>query len=418
MTTATAAADTDRRLDVDALRAEFPTLSREVHGKPLVYLDSAASAQRPQCVIDAVSDYYSRYNANVHRGVHQLSVEASEAFEQSRCTVRDFINAASEREIVFTRGATEAINLVAQSWARPILKPGDEIIVSRMEHHSNIVPWQLVCEQTGAVLKAAPIDKRGELLLDELEAMINERTKLIGLVHVSNALGTVNPVERVCRLARRRGIVTVIDGCQALPHAHVDVREIDCDFYAFSAHKMYGPTGIGALYGRESLLDAMPPWQGGGEMISWVSFEEGTTYNELPHKFEAGTPNIAGVIGMGAAFEFLGRVGIDAIARHEADLLAYATERMEAVDGLTIIGTAERKGPVISFIVDGIHPNDLGTIVDHHGVAIRTGHHCTMPAMKFFQVPATSRISLGAYSTRSEIDIFLNALDKARAMLS
>ena len=417
MTSLTASPEIAPGLDVDALRAEFPTLAREVHGKPLVYLDSASSAQRPQCVIDAVTDFYRRYNANVHRGVHQLSVEASEAFEQSRRTVREYINAASEREIVFTRGATEAINLVAQAWARPILKPGDEIIVSRMEHHSNIVPWQLVCEQTGAVLKPAPISERGELLVDELEAMIGERTKLIGLVHVSNALGTVNPVEQVCELARRRDIVTVIDGCQALPHAHVDVREIGCDFYAFSAHKMYGPTGIGALYGREALLDAMPPWQGGGEMISWVSFEEGTTYNELPHKFEAGTPNIAGAIGMGAAFEFLRRVGIDSITRHEADLLAYATERMQAIEGLNIIGTAERKGPVISLTIEGIHPNDLGTIVDHHGVAIRTGHHCTMPAMKFFQVPATARISLGAYSTRHEIDVFLNALDRARAML-
>ena len=404
-------------LDVDALRAEFPVLSRTVHDKPLVYLDSAATAQRPQCVIDAVSRFYSEYNANVHRGVHQLSVEASEAFEAAREKVRAGINAKSDREVVFTRGATEAINLVAQAWARPRLEPGDEIIVSTLEHHSNIVPWQLVCEQTGAVLKPAPINPRGELLLDELEALITERTKLIGLVHVSNALGTVNPVERVCEIARERGIVTVIDGCQALPHVHVDVQKLGCDFYAFSAHKMYGPTGIGALYGREALLDAMPPWQGGGEMILRVSFDE-TTYNELPHKFEAGTPNIAGAIGMGAAFDFLDRVGIDAIAAHEQDLLTYATERMQAIDGLRILGTAANKGPVVSFIVEGAHANDIGTIVDHFGVALRTGHHCAMPVMQFFGVPATARVSFGCYTTRAEIDTFLDALNHARSMLA
>jgi cysteine desulfurase/selenocysteine lyase len=404
-------------LDVDALRAEFPVLSRTVHDKPLVYLDSAATAQRPQCVIDAVSRFYSGYNANVHRGVHQLSVEASEAFEAAREKVRAGVNAKSDREIVFTRGATESINLVAQSWARSNLQPGDEIIVSMMEHHSNIVPWQLVCEQTGAVLKPAPINERGELLLDELEALITDRTKLIGLVHVSNALGTVNPVERVCRMARERGIVTVIDGCQALPHTHVDVQKLGCDFYAFSAHKMYGPTGIGVLYGREALLEAMPPWQGGGEMILRVSFDE-TTYNQLPHKFEAGTPNIAGAIGMGAAFDFLGRIGIDAIAAHEQDLLAYATERMQAIDGLRILGTAANKGPVVSFVVDGAHANDIGTIVDHFGVALRTGHHCAMPVMQFFDVPATARVSFGCYTTRAEIDTFLDALDRARAMLA
>ena len=404
-------------LDVEAVRAEFPILERTVHDKPLVYLDSAASAQRPHCVIDATSRFYSEYNANVHRGVHQLSVEASEAFENSRAKARAGINAKSEREVVFTRGATEAINLVAQAWARPTLQAGDEIIVSTMEHHSNIVPWQLVCEQTGAVLKPAPINERGELLLDELEALITERTKLIGLVHVSNALGTVNPVEQVCAMARERGIVTVIDGCQALPHTAVDVQKLGCDFYAFSAHKMYGPTGIGVLYGREALLEAMPPWQGGGEMILRVSFDE-TTYNELPHKFEAGTPNIAGAIGMGAAFDFLDRIGIDAIAAHEQDLVRYATERMEAIDGLRILGTAPGKGPVISFIVDGAHANDIGTIVDHYGVALRTGHHCAMPVMQFFGVPATARISFGCYTTRGEIDTFLDALDRARTMLA
>jgi len=419
---ATTASQTERPLqsaglDVDAVRARFPVLSREVHGKPLVYLDSAASAQRPQSVIDAVSDFYSRYNANVHRGVHQLSVEASEAFEQARLTVRDHLNAESEREIVFTRGTTEAVNLVAQAYLRPTLQSGDEILITHMEHHSNIVPWQLLCEQTGAVLRVAPINRRGELLVDDLEALISERTRLIGIVHVSNALGTVNPVAEVCRIARENGIATLVDGAQATPHVDVDVQALGCDFYCLSAHKMYGPTGIGVLYGREALLESMPPWQGGGEMITRVSFE-GTTYNDLPHKFEAGTPNIAGVIGMAEAFRFIRQTGIESIARHEAELLTYATERMEAVDGLTIIGTAEHKGPVVSFTLEGAHPNDIGTIVDHFGVAIRTGHHCAMPVMQFFDVPATARISFGVYNTTAEIDVFLEALGKARAMLA
>ena len=403
--------------DIDRIRAQFPVLAREVHGKPLVYLDSAATAQRPQSVIDAVSGFYGRYNANVHRGVHQLSVEASEAFEQARTTVRDHLNAASEHEIVFTRGTTEAVNLVAQAYLRPKLEPGDEILITHMEHHSNIVPWQLLCEQTGAVLKVAPINRRGELLVDELESMITERTRLIGIVHVSNALGTVNPVAEVCRIARERDVATLVDGAQATPHVDVDVQALGCDFYCLSAHKMYGPTGIGCLYGREVLLEAMPPWQGGGEMITRVSFE-GTTYNDLPHKFEAGTPNIAGAIGMGEAFRFLQRTGIDAIARHEADLLAHATERMRAVNGLSIIGTAEHKGPVISFTLEGAHPNDIGTIVDHFGVAIRTGHHCAMPVMQFFGVPATARISFGVYNTTDEIEVFIEALGKARDMLA
>lgn len=403
--------------DIARIRAEFPILSREVHGKPLVYLDSAASAQRPQSVIDAISDFYGRYNANVHRGVHQLSVEASEAFEQARSTARRHLNAASDREIVFTRGTTEAVNLVAQSYLRPNIAPGDEILITHMEHHSNIVPWQLLCEQTGAVLKVAPINRRGELLVDELESLISERTRLIGIVHVSNALGTVNPVAEVCRIARKHGIATLVDGAQATPHVDVDVQALGCDFYCLSAHKMYGPTGIGVLYGRETLLEAMPPWQGGGEMITRVSFE-GTTFNELPHKFEAGTPNIAGAIGMGEAFRFLERTGIESIARHESELLAYATERMQAIDGLTIIGNAGNKGPVISFTLEGAHPNDIGTIVDHFGVAIRTGHHCAMPVMQFFEVPATARISFGVYNTTAEIDVFLEALGKAREMLA
>lgn len=404
-------------IDIAQVRAQFPVLARQVHGKPLIYLDSAATAQRPQSVIDAVSDFYSRYNANVHRGVHQLSVEASEAFEQARSTLREHLNAASDREIVFTRGTTEAVNLVAQSYLRPKLEPGDEILITHMEHHSNIVPWQLLCEQTGAVLKVAPINRRGELLVDKLEELISRRTKLIGLVHVSNALGSVNPVAEVCRIAREHGVASLVDGAQAMPHVDVDVQALGCDFYCLSAHKMYGPTGSGALYGREALLEAMPPWQGGGEMITRVSFE-GTTYNDLPHKFEAGTPNIAGAIGMGEACRFLQRTGIPAIARHEAELLAYATERMQAIEGLTIIGTAEHKGPVVSFTLEGAHPNDIGTIVDHFGVAIRTGHHCAMPVMQFFDVPATARISFGMYNTTAEIDLFLEALHAARKMLA
>ncbi|MDT8448866.1 MAG: cysteine desulfurase [Wenzhouxiangellaceae bacterium] len=404
-------------LDVEAVRAQFPVLAREVHGKPLVYLDSAATAQRPQCVVDAVADFYRRYNANVHRGVHQLSVEASDAFENARATVRDHLNAASEREIVFTRGTTEAVNLVAQAYLRPRLAPGDEILVTRMEHHSNIVPWQLLCEQTGAVLKVAPINDRGELLIDEFEALIGERTKLVGVVHVSNALGTVNPVAEVCRIARERGVTSLVDGAQATPHVDVDVRALGCDFYCLSAHKAYGPTGIGALYGREALLEAMPPWHGGGEMITRVSFD-GTTFADLPYKFEAGTPNIAGAIGMGEAFRFLAGTGIDAVAAHEAELLAYATERMCAVDGLRIIGTAAHKGPVVAFTLEGAHPNDIGTIVDHFGVAIRTGHHCAMPVMQFFGVPATARVSFGMYNTTAEIDVFMTALETARGMLS
>jgi cysteine desulfurase / selenocysteine lyase len=404
------------QLDVHRLRAEFPVLERTVHGKPLVYLDNAATAQRPLKVIEAMDDFYRRYNANVHRGVHLLSVEASEAFEQSRRDVARLLNAASEREVIFTRGTTEAINLVANSFLRPTIKPGDEILISHMEHHANIVPWQLLCEQTGARLKVMPINQRGELILDAVEALINERTRLIGIVHVSNALGTVNPVAELCALAKRFEVPVLVDGAQATPHEDVDVQALGCDFYAFSAHKMYGPTGIGALWGREALLEAMPPWQGGGEMILKVSFE-GTTFNELPHKFEAGTPNISGAIGLGAAVRWLEDVGIERIAAHEARLLEFATERMNEIEGLTIIGQAEHKGPVISFTLDGAHPNDLGTIIDHHGVAIRTGHHCAMPVMQFFEVPATARVSFAAYNLRAEVEVFLDALEKAHRML-
>ncbi len=405
------------QLNVHALREQFPVLTREVHGKPLVYLDNAATAQRPLKVIEAMDDFYRRYNANVHRGVHQLSVEASEKFEQSRSAVARLLNAASDREIVFTRGTTEAINLVANSYVRPKLQPGDEILITHMEHHSNIVPWQMLCEQTGAVLKVAPINQRGELLLEEFESLISERTRIIGVVHVSNALGTVNPVAEICAMAKRHGVPVLVDGAQATPHEIVDVQALDCDFYCISAHKMYGPTGIGALWAREELLEAMPPWQGGGEMIQRVSFS-GTTYNEIPHKFEAGTPNISGAIGFGAAVEFIEEVGIERIADHEMRLLDHATQAMSKVEGLTIIGQAEHKGPVVSFTLDGAHPNDIGTIIDHAGVALRTGHHCAMPVMEFFQVPATARVSFAVYNLHSEIDVFLDGLEKARRMLA
>ena len=405
------------QINVHALRDQFPVLSREVHGKPLVYLDNAATAQRPLKVIEAMDDFYRRYNANVHRGVHQLSVEASERFEQSRSAVARLLNAASDREIVFTRGTTEAINLVANSYVRPKLQAGDEILITHMEHHSNIVPWQMLCEQTGAELRVAPINQRGELLLDEFESLISDRTRIIGVVHVSNALGTVNPVGEICAMARKHGVPVLVDGAQATPHEHVDVQALGCDFYCISAHKMYGPTGIGALWAREELLEAMPPWQGGGEMIQRVSFS-GTTYNEIPHKFEAGTPNISGAIGFGAAVEFLEEIGIERIADHEMRLLDHATEAMSKIDGLTIIGQAAHKGPVVSFTLDGAHPNDIGTIIDHAGVALRTGHHCAMPVMEFFEVPATARISFAVYNLHSEIDVFLDGLERARGMLA
>ncbi len=405
------------QINVHTLREQFPVLSREVHGKPLVYLDNAATAQRPLKVIEAMDDFYRHYNANVHRGVHQLSVEASEKFEQSRAAVARLLNATTDREIVFTRGTTEAINLVANSYVRPKLQPGDEILITHMEHHSNIVPWQMLCEQTGAVLKVAPINRRGELMLDAFEELISERTRIIGVVHVSNALGTVNPVAEICAMAKKHDVPVLVDGAQATPHEQVDVQALGCDFYCVSAHKMYGPTGIGALWAREELLEAMPPWQGGGEMIQRVSFS-GTTYNEIPHKFEAGTPNISGAIGFGAAVEFLEDIGIERIADHEMRLLDHATEAMSKVDGLTIIGQAEHKGPVVSFTLQGAHPNDIGTIIDHHGVAIRTGHHCAMPVMEFFEVPATARISFAVYNLHSEIDVFLDGLERTRGMLA
>jgi cysteine desulfurase/selenocysteine lyase len=403
--------------DVESVRRDFPILARQVHGKPLVFLDSAASSQRPLRVIQAVDDYERMHHANVHRGVHQLSQEATDLFEKARERVRGFVNARSTREVIFTRGTTEAINLVAQSYGRPRLQRGDEILLTALEHHANIVPWQLVAEQTGAVVKAVPIDRRGVVSLDDLRAHLSERTRIVACAHVSNALGTVLPVREITRVAHAHGAVVLVDGAQAVPHQRVDLQALDCDFYAFSAHKMYGPTGIGCLIGRDSLLDAMPPWQGGGDMILTVSFEK-TTFNSLPFKFEAGTPNISGAVGMAAAIDYIDSLGIENIHAHEQRLLASASEKLLRVPGLTIIGTAPDKASVISFTMDGIHPHDLGTILDAEGVAVRTGHHCAMPVMEFFDVPATARASFACYSRESDIDALVSALAKAREVFS
>jgi len=403
--------------DVERVWRDFPILARQVHGKPLVFLDSAASSQRPASVIAAVDAYEKLHHANVHRGVHQLSQEATAMFEHARERVRTFVNAASTRGVIFTRGTTESINLVAQSYARPRLKPGDEILLTALEHHANIVPWQLVAEQTGALVKAVPMDRRGVVELEAVAANINERTRIVACAHVSNALGTVLPVREIARLAHARGAVVLVDGAQAVPHQRVDLAKLECDFYAFSAHKMYGPTGIGVLVGREKLLEAMPPWQGGGDMILTVSFTK-TTFNELPFKFEAGTPNISGAVGMAAAIDYIDALGIDNIHAHEQRLLEVATAKLTRVPGLSIIGTAPDKAAVISFTLDGIHPHDLGTILDAEGVAVRTGHHCAMPVMEFFNVPATARASFACYSRDSDIDALIRALAKAREVFS
>jgi len=403
-------------LDVERVRAQFPVLSRTVHGRPLVYLDSAATNQKPQSVIDAVSEYYAKHNSNVHRGVHLLSQEATAAYEGARERIGAFLGARDSAEIVFVRGTTEAINLVAQSYGRPRLGSGDEILVTRMEHHSNIVPWQLLCEQTGAVLKVAPMDDTGTLLVEEMEKLITEKTRIVAVVHASNALGTVNPVRRIADVAHAAGAVVVMDGAQAAAHLPLNLPELGADFYAVSGHKMFGPTGIGALWGRRELLEEMPPWQGGGDMIRSVTFEKGTTYNELPHKFEAGTPNIAGVVGMGAAVAFLEELGVESVGAHEAQILDYATAALRE-SGVRLIGTASEKSAVASFVVDGIHAHDLGTILDHEGVAIRTGHHCAQPVMDFFGVPATARASFSAFNTREDVDALIAGLGKARQLL-
>lgn len=403
--------DLQAGFDVLRLREDFPVLSRLVNGRPLAYLDNAASSQQPAAVIDAVADYVSFHHANVHRGVHTLSQEATALFEAARDKVRRFINAASTSEIIFLRGTTEAVNLVAQAHGRPRLKPGDEIVVSWLEHHSNIVPWQLLCEQTGAVLRVVPIDRRGVVDLDAYLAMLGPRTRIVALAHVSNALGTVLPIRTFLDAARERGITTLVDGAQAVPHRAVDVRALGCDFYAFSGHKMYGPTGIGVLYGKADLLEAMPPFQGGGDMILSVTFAK-TTYNVLPYKFEAGTPDISGAIGLAAAIDYVESIGLDAIAEWEGVLLDYATAELLEIDRLKIIGTARKKASVVSFTLEGIHPHDIGTILDQEGIAIRTGHHCCMPLMQRLGVPATARASLAFYNTREEIDALVAALDK------
>jgi cysteine desulfurase/selenocysteine lyase len=403
-------------LDVERIRRDFPVLERRVHGKPLTYLDNAASSQRPRAVIDAVSHYYETSHSNVHRGVHALSQEATDLYEGAREKVRRFIGARSSKEIVFVRGTTEAINLVAQSYGRPRLGPGDEVLISWLEHHANIVPWQLLCEQTGATLKVAPITRSGEIDFDAWVALLSPRTRIVALAHVSNALGTVVPVQRHIRAARERGAIVLLDGAQAVPHLKVDVQALDCDFYAFSGHKMCGPTGIGVLYGREALLRDMPPWQGGGDMILAVTFEK-TIYNDLPWKFEAGTPNIAGAIGLGAAVDYLESIGMDRIASAEHALLEYANRRLAEVPDLHFVGTAPDKAAVVSFTLGRVHPHDLGTILDHEGVAIRTGHHCAMPVMEFYGVPATARASFAFYNMRAEVDRLVGALELAREML-
>ncbi len=412
-----ARADAAPRFDLDAVRGDFPVLARRVHGLPLAYLDNGASAQRPTAVIDAVDEYERRHHANVHRGVHTLSQEATELYEGARDGVVRFLNARSRQEIVFVRGTTEAINLVAQSHARPTLRPGDEVLITHLEHHANIVPWQMICEQTGARLVVAPIDRSGEVHAESVEALMGPRTRLFACAHVSNALGTVLPVERLMAAARARGIVTLLDGAQAVPHLAVDVRALDCDFYAFSGHKLFAPTGIGVLYGREALLERMPPWQGGGDMILSVSFT-GTTYNSLPYKFEAGTPNISGAVGLGAALRYLERLDRAGAHAHEHDLLDHATRTLSAIHGLRIVGTAAHKASLVSFVVQGVHPHDLGTILDERGVAIRTGHHCAMPVMELFGLPATARASFALYNTREEIDRLAAGVERARKMFT
>jgi cysteine desulfurase/selenocysteine lyase len=401
--------------DLTVIRKEFPALHQKVHGKPLAYLDNAATTQKPRCVIDALHRYYSADCSNVHRAVHELSARATKAYEDARQTVRRFINAASEREIVFVRGTTEAINLVAASYGRSHLKAGGEILISALEHHSNIVPWQLLAEQTGAQLVVAPIDDAGELILGEFERLLGPRTALVAVAHVSNALGTVMPVREIVQMAHARGVPVLVDGAQAVSHFAVNVRELGCDFYVFSGHKVFGPTGIGVLYGREDLLESMPPYQGGGDMIRSVTFEK-TTYNDLPYKFEAGTPHIAGAIGLGAALAYVLETGMDRIEAHERPLLAYGSEVLQAIPGLRLIGTARDKTGVLSFVLDGIHPHDVGTVLDRDGIAVRTGHHCAQPVMARYGVAATTRASLAFYNTRFEIDLLAAGIRRVQEL--
>jgi cysteine desulfurase / selenocysteine lyase len=402
--------------DVARVREDFPILRRQVRGRPLTYLDNAATTQKPQAVLDALTNYYVSSNANVHRGVHMLSEIATEAHEAAREKVRAFFNAASTREIVFTRNSTEGINLVAQSFGRSRVQPGDEVLITAMEHHSNIVPWQLLCEERGAQLRVAPIDDSGALRLEELESLLTPRTRLLSVTHMSNALGTVNPIATIIQMAHARGVPVLVDGSQAAYHMPVDVRALDCDFYVATGHKLYGPTGIGVLYGREALLEEMPPFLGGGDMIRSVTFEK-STWNDLPYKFEAGTPDIAGAIGLGAALDYINAIGLDHIAEHEQDLLEYGTSALEQIPGLRLIGTARHKASILSFVLEGVHPHDIGTIVDQEGVAIRTGHHCAQPVMERFCVPATARASLAMYNTRADLDTLAAAIRRVQAVL-
>jgi cysteine desulfurase/selenocysteine lyase len=403
--------------DLLEVRRDFPALHQKVHGKPLIYLDNAATTQKPKPVIDAVDRFYRFDSSNVHRAVHVLSDRATKAYEGARTTVKQYINARSEREIIFVRGTTEAINLVMNSFVRPRVKAGDEILISALEHHSNIVPWQLLADQTGSRLVVAPIDDRGELILEEFERRLGPRTALVAVAHISNALGTIMPVHEIVQMAHARGVPVLIDGAQAIAHLHVDVRELDCDFYAFSGHKVFGPTGIGVLYGRESLLEQMPPYQGGGDMIRSVTFEK-TIYNELPYKFEAGTPHIAGAIGLGAALDYVSRVGLVRAAAHERELLDYGTASLDAVPGLRLIGTAREKVGVLSFVLDGVHPHDVGTVLDRDGIAVRTGHHCAQPVMDRFGVPATTRASLALYNSKAELDALAHGIRRVQKLFA
>lgn len=404
-------------LDVERIREEFPILWQEISGKPLVYLDNAATSQKPRAVIEALESYYEHDNSNVHRGVHTLSQRATKAYDAARETVQRFLGAAESREIVWTRGATESVNLIANTWGVANIGEGDEVLITEMEHHSDIVPWQMLCDRVGARLVVAPIDDRGVLNMDRFEELLSDRTRLVGCVYVSNSLGTVNPVEDVVRLAHAAGARVLIDGAQAVPHSRVDVKALDCDFFVFAGHKVYGPTGISALYAKADLLEAMPPWHGGGDMILSVTFEK-TTYADIPFKFEAGSPNIAGAIGLGAALEWVERVGIESIAAHEASVLAYAQDKLSAIPGLTLIGNSPRKAAVHSFVLEGIHPHDIGTILDHQGVAVRTGHHCTQPVMKRFGIPATARMSLACYNTTADIDRLADAICEVQRMFA
>jgi cysteine desulfurase/selenocysteine lyase len=402
--------------DVEKIRRDFPVLDQKVHGKQLVYLDNAATSQKPLAVIKAIEHYYRYDNSNIHRGVHTLSERATEAYEKTRHAARKFINAADVKEIIFVRGTTDAINLVAQTYGRKNVGAGDEVLITAMEHHSNIVPWQMLCDEKGAKLRVAPINDRGELMMDEFEKLLGPKTKFVSVGHLSNALGTINPVKQIARMAHARNVPVLLDGAQAIPRMKVDVQDLDCDFYATSGHKMYGPTGIGFLYGKASLLEAMPPYQGGGDMIASVTFDK-TVYNRLPYKFEAGTPNIADTIGLGAAIDYLNQLGLDEIEAHEADLLEYATQEVQKISGVSIVGTAREKAGVLSFVMQDIHPHDIGTILDSEGIAVRTGHHCAQPVMQRYGIPATARASFGLYNTRAEVDALVKGIRKVQEVL-